>query len=176
LAIIRSAGNADTDLRKKRVARDHTLGLAAYVESARPRAVLAKPAFHRTESTTTNRPSTGKRSEESGMSQAVQRSTPKRPDEEQELTDGFHLVLDGSNSTASPRSMVPGIPITDFGAAWRRAEGIRVVSHSPPSRTPATRRPSPGSYQESRASAAMCRSRASNGSPPSPTPTTNDSR
>ena len=47
---------------------------------------------------------------------------------EQELTDGFHLVIDalklnGINTIYG----VPGIPITDFGR-MAQAEGIRVIS------------------------------------------------
>ena len=49
-------------------------------------------------------------------------------DAEQELTDGFHLVIDalklnGLNTIYG----VPGIPITDFGR-MAQAEGIRVIS------------------------------------------------
>ena len=48
------------------------------------------------------------------------------PDTEQELTDGFHLVIDalklnGINTIYG----VPGIPITDLGR-MAQAEGIRV--------------------------------------------------
>ena len=47
---------------------------------------------------------------------------------EQELTDGFHLVIDalklnGINTIYG----VPGIPITDFGR-MAQAAGIRVIS------------------------------------------------
>ena len=50
------------------------------------------------------------------------------PGTEQELTDGFHLVIDalklnGINTIYG----VPGIPITDFGRMVQ-AEGIRVLS------------------------------------------------
>src|ERR1700752_2759243 len=50
------------------------------------------------------------------------------PEAEQELTDGFHLVIDalklnGINTFYG----VPGIPITDFGR-MAQAEGIRVIS------------------------------------------------
>lgn len=50
------------------------------------------------------------------------------PEPEQELTDGFHLVIDalklnGLNTIYG----VPGIPITDFGR-MAQAEGIRVLS------------------------------------------------
>lgn len=49
-------------------------------------------------------------------------------DAEQELTDGFHLIIDalklnGLNTIYG----VPGIPITDFGR-MAQAEGIRVLS------------------------------------------------
>ena len=50
------------------------------------------------------------------------------PGTEQELTDGFHLVIDalklnGINTIYG----VPGIPITDFGR-MAQAAGIRVIS------------------------------------------------
>ena len=50
------------------------------------------------------------------------------PEEERELTDGFHLVIDalklnGLNTIYG----VPGIPITDFGR-MAQAEGMRVIS------------------------------------------------
>ncbi len=50
------------------------------------------------------------------------------PGTEQELTDGFHLVIDalklnGINTIYG----VPGIPITDFGR-MAQADGIRVIS------------------------------------------------
>jgi oxalyl-CoA decarboxylase len=50
------------------------------------------------------------------------------PEAEQELTDGFHLIIDalklnGLNTIYG----VPGIPITDFGR-MAQAEGIRVLS------------------------------------------------
>ena len=49
-------------------------------------------------------------------------------EEERELTDGFHLIIDalklnGLNTIYG----VPGIPITDFGR-MAQASGIRVVS------------------------------------------------
>jgi oxalyl-CoA decarboxylase len=61
------------------------------------------------------------------MSATVQ-SIATTPEVEQELTDGFHLVIDalklnGLNTIYG----VPGIPITDFGR-MAQAEGIRVLS------------------------------------------------
>src|ERR1700760_1430309 len=54
--------------------------------------------------------------------------TPAKTDTEQELTDGFHLIIDalklnGLNTIYG----VPGIPITDFGR-MAQAAGIRVLS------------------------------------------------
>lgn len=47
---------------------------------------------------------------------------------EQELTDGFHLVIDALKlNGVSTIYGVPGIPITDFGR-MAQAEGIRVIS------------------------------------------------
>src|SRR4030088_1745259 len=56
------------------------------------------------------------------------RETPNAGEAEQELTDGFHLVIDalklnGINTIYG----VPGIPITDFGR-MAQAAGIRVIS------------------------------------------------
>jgi oxalyl-CoA decarboxylase len=49
-------------------------------------------------------------------------------DEERELTDGFHLVIDALKLNGVKTIYgVPGIPITDFGR-MAQAEGIRVIS------------------------------------------------
>ena len=50
------------------------------------------------------------------------------PEAEQDLTDGFHLIIDalklnGLNTIYG----VPGIPVTDFGR-MAQASGIRVIS------------------------------------------------
>ncbi len=50
------------------------------------------------------------------------------PTEEQELTDGFHLIIDALKLNGLTTIYgVPGIPITDFGR-MAQAEGIRVLS------------------------------------------------
>ena len=50
------------------------------------------------------------------------------PDEEQELTDGFHLVIDALKLNGVETIYnVPGIPITDLGR-MAQASGIRVIS------------------------------------------------
>ncbi len=50
------------------------------------------------------------------------------PDTEQELTDGFHLIIDALKLNGVKTIYgVPGIPITDFGR-MAQAEGIRVIS------------------------------------------------
>jgi oxalyl-CoA decarboxylase len=59
---------------------------------------------------------------------APKSATTSEAQQEQELTDGFHLVIDalklnGLNTIYG----VPGIPITDFGR-MAQAEGIRVIS------------------------------------------------
>src|SRR6185312_13140010 len=47
---------------------------------------------------------------------------------EQELTDGFHLIIDALKLNGLTTIYgVPGIPITDFGR-MAQAEGIRVIS------------------------------------------------
>ncbi|MDB5619874.1 oxalyl-CoA decarboxylase [Tardiphaga sp.] len=62
------------------------------------------------------------------MSATVQSIAVAAPEVEQDLTDGFHLIIDalklnGLNTIYG----VPGIPITDFGR-MAQAEGIRVLS------------------------------------------------
>ena len=62
------------------------------------------------------------------LTAANKTSTVPADDVEQELTDGFHLIIDalklnGLNTIYG----VPGIPITDFGR-MAQAEGIRVLS------------------------------------------------
>ena len=50
---------------------------------------------------------------------------------EQELTDGFHLIIDAFKLNGVDTIYgVPGIPITDFGR-MAQAEGIRVLSFDP---------------------------------------------
>ena len=50
------------------------------------------------------------------------------PDTQQELTDGFHLIIDALKlNDIKTIYGVPGIPITDFGR-MAQAEGIRVIS------------------------------------------------
>lgn len=52
----------------------------------------------------------------------------QQPDTEQELTDGFHLIIDALKLNGVKTIYgVPGIPITDFGR-MAQAEGIRVIS------------------------------------------------
>ncbi len=67
------------------------------------------------------------------------------PGTEQELTDGFHLVIDalklnGINTIYG----VPGIPITDLGR-MAQAAGAFACCRSATSRTPAMRPRSPAS-------------------------------
>jgi len=64
------------------------------------------------------------------MSALVQSFDAKRSqaDAEQDLTDGFHLVIDALKLNGIETIYgVPGIPITDFGR-MAQAEGIRVIS------------------------------------------------
>ena len=50
------------------------------------------------------------------------------PDAQQELTDGFHLIIDAFKLNGIETIYgVPGIPITDFGR-MAQAAGIRVIS------------------------------------------------
>jgi oxalyl-CoA decarboxylase len=56
------------------------------------------------------------------------RETTNTAEAEQELTDGFHLVIDALKlNDIKTIYGVPGIPITDFGR-MAQAEGIRVIS------------------------------------------------
>ncbi len=62
------------------------------------------------------------------MSDAAVKPKPAAAEAQQELTDGFHLVIDalklnGINTIYG----VPGIPITDLGR-MAQAAGMRVVS------------------------------------------------
>jgi oxalyl-CoA decarboxylase len=63
--------------------------------------------------------------EETFMAEAALKAT---ADEERELTDGFHLIIDALKLNGLTTIYgVPGIPITDFGR-MAQAEGIRVLS------------------------------------------------
>src|SRR5437867_5614725 len=62
------------------------------------------------------------------MSDAAVKPKPAAAEAQQELTDGFHLVIDALKLNAiNTIYNVPGIPITDFGR-MAQAEGIRVLS------------------------------------------------
>jgi oxalyl-CoA decarboxylase len=62
------------------------------------------------------------------MSAIVQSIDANKAEAQQELTDGFHLVIDALKLNGiSTIYGVPGIPITDFGR-MAQAEGIRVIS------------------------------------------------
>lgn len=62
------------------------------------------------------------------MSAAVQSIDVKAAEAEQELTDGFHLVIDALKLNGIDTVYgVPGIPITDLGR-MAQAAGIRVLS------------------------------------------------
>jgi len=62
------------------------------------------------------------------MSATVQSIDANRAEAQQDLTDGFHLVIDALKLNGIETIYgVPGIPITDFGR-MAQAEGIRVIS------------------------------------------------
>ena len=62
------------------------------------------------------------------MSATVQSINANKAEAQQELTDGFHLVIDALKLNGIETIYgVPGIPITDFGR-MAQAEGIRVIS------------------------------------------------
>jgi oxalyl-CoA decarboxylase len=59
---------------------------------------------------------------------ALKESPATAPEEERELTDGFHLIIDALKLNGLTTIYgVPGIPITDFGR-MAQASGIRVLS------------------------------------------------
>ena len=128
LAIIEALEARDTELAEKR-ARDHTLGLAAYVEAHGQELFTLDATSH--QKTTTTRPNENDQGE-SGMSEYRSQEHRSNRAPSSELTDGFHLVIDalklnGLNTIYG----VPGIPITDLGR-MAQAAGIRV--HLVPSR------------------------------------------
>jgi oxalyl-CoA decarboxylase len=62
------------------------------------------------------------------MSALASRIDAAEPDAQEELTDGFHLVIDALKLNGTKTIYgVPGIPITDFGR-MAQAAGIRVIS------------------------------------------------
>src|ERR1700721_187077 len=62
------------------------------------------------------------------MSATVQSIDAAKAEAQQELTDGFHLIIDALKLNGLDTIYgVPGIPITDFGR-MAQAEGIRVIS------------------------------------------------
>jgi oxalyl-CoA decarboxylase len=62
------------------------------------------------------------------MTQATTLKEPGTPDATQDLTDGFHLIIDALKLNGLTTIYgVPGIPITDFGR-MAQAAGIRVLS------------------------------------------------
>src|SRR5262249_22774473 len=68
-----------------------------------------------------------KDSRENAMAEAAVKEKPAA-DAQQELTDGFHLIIDALKLNGLDTIYgVPGIPITDFGR-MAQASGIRVLS------------------------------------------------
>ncbi|KAB2885671.1 MAG: oxalyl-CoA decarboxylase [Pseudorhodoplanes sp.] len=62
------------------------------------------------------------------MAEAAVAKTPAEPKAEQELTDGFHLVIEALKLNGVKTIYgVPGIPVTDLGR-MAQAAGIRVIS------------------------------------------------
>jgi len=62
------------------------------------------------------------------MAEAAVKEKTTAPDAQQELTDGFHLIIDAFKLNGIKTIFgVPGIPITDFGR-MAQAAGIRVIS------------------------------------------------
>src|SRR5213078_2937517 len=73
--------------------------------------------------------SDGRNEQEDAMAEAALKEAPaSAPEEERELTDGFHLIIDALKLNGLTTIYgVPGIPITDFGR-MAQAAGIRVLS------------------------------------------------
>jgi oxalyl-CoA decarboxylase len=62
------------------------------------------------------------------MAEAAVKEKPAAAEEQHELTDGFHLIIEALKLNGVKTIYgVPGIPITDFGR-MAQAEGIRVIS------------------------------------------------
>ena len=63
------------------------------------------------------------------MAEAAVKAKPETaPESEQELTDGFHLIIDALKLNGLTTIYgVPGIPITDFGR-MAQASGIRATA------------------------------------------------
>jgi oxalyl-CoA decarboxylase len=62
------------------------------------------------------------------MADTAVKAKPESAEAQQELTDGFHLIIDALKLNGVETIYgVPGIPITDFGR-MAQAEGIRVIS------------------------------------------------
>ncbi|HVI11681.1 MAG TPA: oxalyl-CoA decarboxylase [Pseudolabrys sp.] len=62
------------------------------------------------------------------MAEAAVKEKTTAPDAQQELTDGFHLIIDAFKLNGIKTIFgVPGIPITDFGR-MAQAAGMRVIS------------------------------------------------
>jgi oxalyl-CoA decarboxylase len=62
------------------------------------------------------------------MAEAAVKEKTTSPDAQQELTDGFHLIIDAFKLNGIKTIYgVPGIPITDFGR-MAQAAGVRVIS------------------------------------------------
>src|ERR1044071_1549945 len=66
---------------------------------------------------------------EDAMAEAALKEAPaSAPDDERELTDGFHLIIDALKlNGVKTIYAVPGIPITDF-LRMSQASGLRVLS------------------------------------------------
>src|SRR6266852_2948737 len=94
---------------------------------ARPRAVLTNDSLLLwTFGRRRTRPHQ-ERSGRSGMSAIVQSIDANKAEAQQDLTDGFHLVIDALKlNDIKAIYGVPGIPIIDFGR-MAQAEGIRVI-------------------------------------------------
>jgi len=62
------------------------------------------------------------------MAEAALKEAPAGAEEERELTDGFHLIIDALKlNGVKTLYAVPGIPITDF-LRMSQASGLRVLS------------------------------------------------
>src|SRR5260221_14488935 len=86
---------------------------------------LASPSTSPSTSTTSTK---SKRNREETMAKAALKPPATTAEDTQDLTDGFHLVIDALKLNGLTTIYgVPGIPITDFGR-MAQAAGIRVLS------------------------------------------------
>ena len=140
LAIIEALEERNTELAEKR-ARDHTLGLAAYVEAHgqelfEPALLLAEHELHTGRAKTTNSSTPRNDQGEAECPQQYRASTQPKPSASRPTASISSSMR--SSSTTSIRSTGCRVFRSPISAAWRRPKAF-ACSRSATSRTPATR-------------------------------------